>query len=197
MTPSDDTNSLKEALTECARLREENRRLKALLGTQERGNPLQSKTTAITNDSSADAKIAHFRSLFRGRADVYPVRWEGKNGKSGYSPACANEWDRALCRKAQVKCSDCENRKFFPVTDEVIQGHLKGSHTIGVYPMLRDETCWFLAVDFDKSAWREDAGAFLETCMELAVPAAIERSRSGNGGHVGIFFDVPIPAALA
>jgi len=199
MSSSNDIDTkLKEALAECARLREENERLKALLlGIQAEKPSIQSTSTSVTNDSSPDAKITLFRSLFRGRDDVYPVRWEGKNGKSGYSPACSNEWDRVLCGKPNVKCSECENRKFLPVTDEVIQNHLTGRHTIGVYPMLQDEACYFLAVDFDKASWQEDASAFLETAKGMNVPVALERSRSGNGGHVWIFFEGPIPAVLA
>jgi len=84
-----------------------------------------------------------------------------------------------------------------PVTDEVLEGHLRGRHTIGVYPMLADETCWFLAVDFDKATWKDDSATFLQTCAARSVPAALERSRSGNGAHVWIFFAEPISAALA
>lgn len=198
MTPSDDIEiKLKEALAECVRLREENERLKPLLGIQAEKSSIQSTLATVTNDSPPDAKIALFRSLFSGRGDVYPVRWEGKSGRAGYSPACSNEWDRTLCAKPSVKCSECENRKFLPVTDEVILSHLTGRHTIGAYPMLKDETCCFLAVDFDKVSWQEDASAFIETAKGMAVPAVLERSRSGNGGHIWIFFETPIPAVLA
>ena len=95
---------------------------------------------------------------------------------------------------------------FYQSQTIVVRNHLQGfdpqdrsgrDFTIGVYPMLPDETCWFLAVDFDKVSWQEDARAFLETCSLLNVPAALERSRSGNGGHVWIFFTEPVPAALA
>jgi superfamily II DNA or RNA helicase len=96
-----------------------------------------------------------------------------------------------------LKCSDCENRDLKPVTDEVIRGHLHGKHTVGVYPLLPNETCWFLAVDFDKKSWQEDVGVFLKTCGEIGIPAALERSRSGKGGHVWMFFDRPVPASLA
>lgn len=96
-----------------------------------------------------------------------------------------------------IKCSECDHRKYIIVTDKVIFDHLAGKHTIGVYPLLEDETCWFLAVDFDKTSWQEDCLAFLETCQELNVPAALERSRSGNGGHIWIFFEQAIQAPLA
>lgn len=158
----------------------------------------------ITNESSPDAKIALFLSLFRGRPDVYPLRFENRRtGKAGYAPVCANEWVRGVCEKPRIKCADCPHRRFFAVTSEAIRFHLSGrdehgrSFVMGVYPMLLDETCYFLAADFDKQSWQEDAGAFLETCHQLGVTAAIERSRSGNGGHVWIFFEHAIPATLA
>src|SRR6266478_5300126 len=87
--------------------------------------------------------------------------------------------------------------KLFPLSEEVIRDHLLGKQTIGVYPLLQDDTCWFVAVDFDKKTWESDACAFLKMCHEAGVPAALERSRSGNGGHVWIFFKSPIQAALA
>lgn len=158
----------------------------------------------MTGTASPAAKIALFRSLFRGRDDVFPKRWSNpRSGKSGYSPACANEWVARLCGKPKVKCGDCPNRYFLPVTDSIIAHHLRGQGAdgrefiIGVYPMLADETCWFLAADFDKKSWRDDTAAFLETCRIKNIPAAVERSRSGNGGHVWIFFAEPIPAGLA
>jgi superfamily II DNA or RNA helicase len=183
---------LKKALEECALLREENKRLRSLVGIRE-----EKPNAAATASLSTEDKIALFRSFFRGREDVYPVRWEAKTGKSGYSPACANEWKRPLCVKPRLKCSECDNRELIPVTDEVIQDHLTGKYTIGVYPLLPDETCWFLAADFDKTTWKEDAAAFLKTCEEKGVPTAFERSRSGNGVHAWIFFDSPVQAVLA
>lgn len=164
------------------------------------GNP----TTAIHQRSTPAAKIGLFRSLFRGREDIYPVRFESrKSGRSGYAPACANEWVPGVCEKPRIKCADCPNRRFLPVTDEVIRWHLTGRNgggqafVAGVYPMLRDETCLFLAVDFDETGWGEDAVAFLDTCSKLSVPAALERSRSGCGGHVWLFFAQAISAMLA
>jgi hypothetical protein len=158
----------------------------------------------VTNQSPPPAKIKLFRSLFRGREDVYPRRFESrKTGKSGYAPACANEWVRGVCEKPQIKCSDCPNRRFFQITDEVIGWHLSGrddrglDFVIGVYAMLPDETCFFLAVDFDDDDWQRDAAAFLDTCRRLDVPAVLERSRSGNGGHVWFFFEEAVPATLA
>lgn len=144
---------------------------------------------------STAEKVALFRALFRGRTDVYPVRWESKTtGKAGYSPACANEWRSGICIKPRGKCSDCGQRLLLPLTDSVLYDHLAGEHTVGVYPLLEDDTCHFLAVDFDKQDWREDAQAFAQSCRALGVPAAIEISRSGNGAHVWIFFEHKVDA---
>ena len=152
----------------------------------------------VSSRSPARDKIALFRSLFRGREDVYPKRWENAAmGRSGYAPVCANEWAPRVCGKPRVKCGSCPNQAFREVTDEAVDGHLRGRHTMGVYPMLADDTCRFLAADFDKSSWRQDASAFLEACRSKDVPAALERSRSGNGAHVWIFFAEPVPATLA
>jgi superfamily II DNA or RNA helicase len=125
------------------------------------------------------------------------VRWESKKGKAGYSPACRHEWDRAFCDKPRVKCGQCDNREFLPVTDKTIYEHLAGKHTIGVYPLLKDDTCWFLAADFDKGSWKEDVSAYLETCSKVGIPAVLERSRSGRGGHVWMFFAEPVAASVA
>ena len=152
----------------------------------------------VTDRSPSEAKIALYRALFAGREDVFPRRWENaRTGKAGYAPACANEWKPGLCEKPRVRCGACPNRAFLPVTDEEIAAHLRGRHTVGVYPLLPDGTCRFLAADFDKKTWRRDAGAFLDACRSKDVPAALERSRSGNGGHVWIFFAGPVSAALA
>jgi superfamily II DNA or RNA helicase len=167
-------------------------KLKQITSTQNE-HPL----SPINNLSPPEVKIALFRSLFHGREDVYPKRWENHSkGTSGYSPACKNEWIRGICNKPRIKCNECSNRVFLPVTDEVIYKHLASPATIGVYPLLNNETCWFLAVDFDKESWKEDVSAFLETCKKIKIPAALERSRSGNGGHVWFFFSEPIPAVI-
>ncbi len=125
------------------------------------------------------------------------MRWESRSGKSGYSPSCSNERNRSLCRKPYVKCAECTHRVYAPLTDQVVYNHLAGKITLGMYPLLLDETCLFLAVDFDKKSWKEDAAAFLRSSKALGVQAYLERSRSGNGGHVWVFFDVPVPAHVA
>jgi superfamily II DNA or RNA helicase/very-short-patch-repair endonuclease len=158
----------------------------------------------VTRRSAPEAKIALFRALFRGREEVYPRRFENRNtGKSGYQPACGNEWIRGVCEKPRIKCADCRHQRFLPVADDTVRWHLSGSDSkgkafvMGLYPMLLDETCFLLAVDFDKGAWRDDAKAYHDTCRRLDLPAALERSRSGNGAHIWIFFEQAIPAALA
>lgn len=135
---------------------------------------------------------------------MYPRRFESrKTGRAGYAPACANEWVRGVCEKPRVKCAECPNRRFLPVTDDVIRWHLSGldadrhAFVAGVYPLLLDETCFFLAVDFDKVNWQDDAAAFLDSCRRLKIPAALERSQSGRGGHVWVFFEDAIPGAMA
>ena len=146
---------------------------------------------------TSSEKVALFRSLFRGRQDVYPKFWTNtKTGRKGYAPACANEWVRDVCEKPRVKCGECPNQAFLAVEDRVILDHLQGRHVVGVYPLLTDET-WFLAADFDKASWSDDVGAFMETCRTLGLPAAVERSRSGNGAHVWLFFSAPVAAAAA
>ena len=163
-----------------------------------------SATTALSN---AD-KITLFLSLFRGRGDVFPRRWENpKTGKTGYAPACRNEWVRGICEKPRIKCTDCLNQAFVPVTDDVVRKHLQGrdlarpgraeAFVAGVYALLPDETCWFLAADFDKQSWQHDALAFVATCRGKGVPAVLERSSSGNGAHVWIFFSEPVLASEA
>ncbi len=158
----------------------------------------------VDHRSPPEAKIALFRALFRGREDVYPRRFESrKTGKSGYQPVCANEWVHGVCEKPRIKCSDCPHQRFLSVADDAIRWHLSGQDSegkdfvMGIYPMLQDETCFILAVDFDKEGWQEDARAFWETCRQLNIPAALERSRSGNGAHIWLFFDQAIPASLA
>ena len=190
---------------ELERLRAENARLIALLESHDidwRHDPAPTAASAPlspqpSNLSTAE-KVALFRRLFRGRTDVHPVRWESATtGKSGYAPACANEWRAGICEKPRIKCADCGNRSLIPVSDAVIYSHLAGEKTIGVYPLLRDDTCHFLAVDLDKAEWREDAKAFVQSCRELDVPVALEISRSGNGAHAWIFFTTTVPASDA
>ena len=151
----------------------------------------------VPSDISIADKINLFRSLFRGRDDVYARLWiSKKTGKSGYSPVCKNEWVTKICKKPIMKCSVCPNRELISLDNEVIRRHLLGAHVIGVYPILKDETCYFLAADFDGQDWIDNISAFRKTCIKEGVPVAIERSRSGNGAHAWIFFKENIPASL-
>ncbi len=193
------------ALSEkCRQLEDENQRLRALL--TENGITLPVTPTVEAKPQTPPArstlntaqKIALFRSLLRGREDVYAQRWESPDGRSGYSPKTERDWKAYYAAKPEDrKRVDKKTRKNIPLTDEAIHGHLAGQQTLGVYPLLLDETCWFLAVDFDKKTWKDDAAAFRTTCHELNVPAAVERSRSGNGAHIWIFFERPVPAGVA
>ena len=155
------------------------------------------QVSGVTNHSGVGEKIRLFRSLFRGREDVYPVRWENQKGRAGYSPACGNEWHKTLCDKPKVKCGACPNSQFLPLTDRVVHDHLMGKRTIGVYSILKDSSCWFLAIDFDKASWRDDVHAFTESCLHFDMPAYVERSRSGDGAHVWIFFRHAVQASRA
>ncbi|MFA5297701.1 MAG: DEAD/DEAH box helicase family protein, partial [Lutibacter sp.] len=135
-----------------------------------------------------------FRSLFKGREDVFAVRWE-KGAKSGYMPAYF--YDPYRFRAHKMSGGTFQNfteKAYLKLTDEQIQKHLDGYHQIGVYPLLQDNTTWFLVADFDKANWQNEASTFLNACKKKDIPAYLERSRSGNGGHVWIFFDKPYPA---
>lgn len=143
-------------------------------------------------------KVGLFRMLFKGREDIFPTRFVSKKAdKSGYAPACANKFVRGVCELPKIKCGQCQNQAFTAVGDQVVLDHLRGRHVMGVYPLLEDETCWFLAVDFDKSSWQEDVGALVETCRAVDIQVAVERSRSGNGAHAWFFFAAPVAANLA
>jgi len=183
-----------------AALKAENARLIALLEAhgihwRRAPEPAPSVRESAPSRFSTQEKVALFRGLFRGRIDVYSIRWESKTtGKSGYAPACANEWRPGICEKPRIKCGDCGNRLLIPLTDAVIYAHLAGDHTVGIYPLLEDDTCYFLAFDFDEAEWQEDAPAFVQSCEELGVPVALEISRSGQGAHAWIFFAARVSA---
>lgn len=145
------------------------------------------------NDISNE-HINTFRSLFKGREDVFAVRWE-KSGKSGYMPAY--QYDPYHYRVHKMNGGTFTNyphKTYLPLTENEIQKHLNGVQQIGAYPLLQDNTSWFLVADFDKQNWKEEAVYFLNACREKHIPAYLERSRSGNGGHVWIFFEKPYPA---
>nr|WP_304219705.1 hypothetical protein [Fredinandcohnia onubensis] len=192
-----------QALKEIDRLKKENIQLKKDLYKAQGRNTSYSQTSSIkktiTDFSPKEkAAILLFMDLFRGRSDVFAQRWESKTtGKSGYSPVCENEWDKKLCRKPKIKCQNCSHRLFHTLTPQVIYEHLSGIKTVGIYPLLEDNTCYFLAVDFDKKQWHDDVCAFTETCKNFGLSYHIERSRSGEGAHIWFFFEKAISASLA
>lgn len=198
-----DRNSLSDAIAheEAFIARLDNERLEALKRIKALQAELESLPQPNFPPKTSAEKVALFRRLFRGRDDVFQKFWiNTKTGRKGYSPACSNDWIRGVCGKVfkpPVKCGDCQNQAFLPVSDQTALEHLRGRLVAGVYPLLPDDTCWFLAVDFDKQTWSEDVSSFVETCRLVGLPAAVERSRSGNGAHVWFFFEEPVPASIA
>lgn len=190
---------------ELIQLRAENNALKALLAQHGIAAPQPSNSdigpvgdSALQhngNELSPDAKVKLFRRLFRGREDIHPVRWVSKTtGEPEYSPLCANKWRPGICKLPTIKYNECSHSLYAPVTDTIIRQHLRGEITAGVYPLLVDNRCHFLAIDFDEADWREDARAVLQTCLENDLPAALEISRSGSGAHFWLFFANATPA---
>ncbi|HQR80962.1 MAG TPA: DEAD/DEAH box helicase family protein, partial [Actinomycetota bacterium] len=179
-------------------LRRENARLRKLLKlTSAEAAPARGTQTAlylaspgpVDAHSSPRTKVEFFAAVFGARRDVYAVRWENaRSGKSGWVPAVEGGW-----RKGR----NSSDRRYLPLTAEVLAAHLTGDIHIGLYPMLPgDRTCW-LAADFDGQAAMLDALAYLKAARAVGAPAALEVSRSGVGAHVWIFFSDPVPAATA
>ena len=204
-------------LSENKRLIKENNQLKMQLGLTKNTSPeyrltqltmrkslLEDEPTYTTtssyvnNRSDSISKIKLFMSLFKGREDVYAKKWENKKkAKSGFSPVCLNQWQAGLCGKPKMPCSKCSNQLYAALDEHVIENHLRGSIIAGIYPLLLDETCHFLAMDFDEAYWQKDVTTVREVCVEFDVPVAVERSQSGNGAHLWFFFENKLPAALA
>ncbi len=203
-------------LGEVNRLTEENSQLRAQLGLTKSetlpintsfikseinyhdDDPINNSFPDVNNTSDSLTKVRLFMSLFKGRDDVYAKRWENKKkGKFGYSPVCLNQWQAGVCKKPKISCSKCKNKDYAVLDEDVIENHLRGNIVVGVYPMLKDETCHFLAVDFDEADWQSDIFMFRDVCIDLNIPVTIERSRSGKGGHVWFFFENPVSASLA
>ncbi len=181
-----------------AEIRELDAKREALI--HERKNLLVSQQNHSPNHSTlkSSEKIELFLSLFRCRADVFPKLWEKRSSDlKGYSPACGNEWAKGFCEKPRVKCSECIYQKFPPLDETAVRDHLTGKHTIGTYAIRADNTCIFLAADFDGNGWQDDLRAYRQAALELGIRPAIERSRSGNGGHAWIFFSEAVPALMA
>ena len=167
---------------------------KVQLQSNENLGASESNDTSAISQLSKKEKVKLFQSLFLGRADIYANRWENAAGKSGYAIACYNEWKSGLCQKPKIKCGDCPNKAFKPLDEQAIFEHLTGRQVIGLYPLTQENTCYLLAIDFDKSDWQPAIQAFSTACDKFKIPHAIERSRSGNGGHVWIFFEREVPA---
>jgi hypothetical protein len=196
----DETTQKNATQLEIQHLKAENKRLRELLELHKipyQQLPIPQSDKSVTKFCDSKIKINLFLTLFRGRTDVFAKRWQNKTGKSGYSPVCLNEWKSTICSKPQGKCSTCSFKAYKAFDTEVLEAHLKGSITAGIYPLLKDETCCFLAIDFDGSEWKKDLTALRQTCKALSIPIVIERTRSGNGAHAWFFFKDPLPASLA
>lgn len=159
---------------------------------------LLGRPVAKSNLSTNSEKVHLFIELFRARDDIFPKRWENlKTSKSGYAPVCGNEWERTVCNKPKIKCTDCSHQKFLPLDEIAVESHLRGNAIIGTYAIRSNDSCIFLACDFDEASWQLDVATFRDTAKSLGIDIAVERSRSGNGAHAWIFFENEIPAKLA
>lgn len=158
---------------------------------------LSGGSTNIPISLSVNQKVDIFKTLFKGRSDVFAHRWQNTKGKSGYSVSCHNEWRQGICNKPKIKCNECSNRQYKPLDEQAIYDHLAGKLIVGLYPLLPDNTCHLLAADFDKSDWQETVKATSQACLQYNIPHAVEISRSGNGAHLWIFFSEPVPAKEA
>ncbi len=187
------SHSIAEIDARLAELEEEKKQLLSLKEQLQQSLPI----APDSNSYSPEQKIAIFRGLFRGRTDIFANRWQNKQGRSGYSVTCNNEWVQGICHKPRVKCQDCNHRQFTKINDQIIYRHLAGQKVIGLYPLMQDNTCYFLATDFDKGQWQDEVKAMSQACKNFDIPHAIEISRSGNGAHLWIFFNEKVPAGEA
>ena len=149
------------------------------------------------NEPSPIAKARLFADLFRGREDVFAVRWENATkGRSGYSPRCANEWRPGICAKPKVRCGACQRQAFASLDVQQLLAHLRGQQVIGLYPLLADDSCRLLAIDLDGDSWRVDTKLLADVCQSLGVEPAVEVSVRQWRPRV-VFFTDPVPAADA
>lgn len=188
----------KELIERLKELEKENKELKEKLYGKLDRKVEEKEIGKGTKAISTEEKIKIFMEIFKGRTDIYAKRWTSSTtGKSGYSPVCINEFNTYKCDKPRVKCNNCGFRELQPLTENVILKHLQGKITIGIYPLLPGDLCNFLAIDFDKKTYEKDVLAFWNICDELNIPIYVEKSRSGNGAHVWIFFEESMPANVA
>jgi len=169
------------------------------LGMSEDAVPTATLSPATRAEAplSAAARIRRFRSLFRGRQDVYAVRWENSTkGTVGYSPARVPPWE-TTGERVPGEFVDAKGQQHRPLTDDVIRRHLLGEHVVGLYPLDRRARCRLVVADFDDGEWRDDIRAFAETCRDAGVPPLLEISRSGDGAHAWFFFDDDVLAVDA
>ncbi|ERS84096.1 DNA helicase [Marinobacter sp. EVN1] len=157
----------------------------------------QARNIPVSAQLTPNQKVELFQSFFRGRSDVYAIRWQGSNGRSGYAVACENEWAPGICQKPKVKCGDCQHRQFKPLGFNAIYDHLAGKHVVGLYPLLPDNRCYLLAVDFDKDDWQAEVQALARACWNRGIPYLVEISQSGSGAHLWIFFSESVSAWAA
>ena len=211
-------NMLRFQASEIRRLAEENSELKKRLAAYEDAqSQKESMSESVSDESIKPTQITpkmagFFFSVFKGRADVYSRRVERKNGRAAYYPVCVNFWKDGVCPRrrgcSDIKCSDCAAKEWQGITKRAIMRHLsfhpqEKSEVLGIYPLLEDSMCHLLVFDFDNHSesqmieWRDEVEALREVCRKNNIPALVERSRSGSGAHVWIFFEEAMPAALA
>ena len=170
-------------------------------------NKLQNEVNSLksqinyTNDLSNDEKAKIFMNYFKGRTDIYPSFYLNENNEKRYQPKCKNIWDRKICYKTQGKsCNECPYFKKEELSISVIKNHLFSNKPIGIYMLLEDNTTYFLAFDFDDKEGNKDIKNdilnFLDICDTYNIPISIERSQSGKGYHLWLFFENKIKAVI-
>ncbi|OOM07236.1 TOTE conflict system archaeo-eukaryotic primase domain-containing protein [Clostridium saccharobutylicum] len=181
---------------EIHKLKKEIEKLKSYISTNDNRQTIINHSINI--NSTLKEKIKLYRSLFHGRNDVFALRWDNESKNThGYKPYCINEWKHGICNKSEVKCSDCDFRKFKSLEDKDIVDHLSGQKTIGLYPLLSNDKCKFLAIDFDDTSWQKDVLLVVNAFSKFNISTSIERSRSGDGCHLWVFFYEEISARIA
>ena len=191
---------VEELRHQISHLQRENDRLAEILGMQTPAtaqrlesshsveSPLDSPLFQVDRAASPEAKVEFFRALFVGRDDVYAVRWESeRTGKHGWSPAVHGGFANPRS----------PSKEYLPLTQAVIADHLAGKIHVGLYPLLRDDSCRLIVCDFDGPGWALDALAYFNSAQSMGITSALERSRSGDGAHVWIFFRETVPSTMA